>query len=86
MKKQQWQDNWPTESGMWWFYGWCWKKSGTRDEPELPEIHLVNVRETAVKGSYMLVTNGHFLYKQEGAEGKWMKATLPTPPEGVNAR
>lgn len=77
-----WQDEWPTEPGYWWFYGWCWRK--VKDRPEEPEMHLVEVRK-AMNG-FMRVTNGHFLYKDEGAEGKWMKAELPTPPQGMKAR
>lgn len=79
-----WQDEWPTESGMWWLYGWCWHKPGIREKPEPPELHLVRVHKTQTGVIY--ITGGHFLYKEEGAEGKWLRAKLPALPKGVKAR
>ncbi len=84
MKKQQWQNEWPTEPGPWWLYGWCFRKFSIKEEKEEPKLHLVEVRK--VQNGMMYVTEGHFLYEAEGAEGEWMKATLPAVPEGVKAR
>lgn len=77
-----WQHEWPTKSGMYWFYGFCWGKIGNKLEE--PEMHLVDVRK--ISNGIMCVTNGHFLYKAGGAEGVWLKAILPIPPEEVKAR
>lgn len=83
MEKQLWQDEWPTEPGMWWLYGWRFKKFPLRKK-EKPELFLVEVRKT--QNSLVAITMGHFLFKEEGAEGKWSKATLPPLPKGVKPR
>jgi len=81
--QSEWTTEWPTEPGLYWFYGWCFGeiiKFSTKNKP--PELHYVSVRLTGMppKQSPMYVTNGHFLYKQEGAEGKWLKVELPELP------
>jgi len=76
-----WQTEWPTESGVYWFYGWCWEKHSARERVEEPEMHLVSVR--VMSNGVSCVTNGHFLYKAEGAEGMWLKAELPEPPREI---
>ena len=70
-----WQDEWPTESGMWWFYGYTFKREGK----ENPNLHLVEVFRTSNSLAY--TTHGGFLYKEEGAIGKWQKVTLPELPK-----
>lgn len=72
-----WSEDWPTEPGYYWFYGWCFRAwHGTRNEP--PKLHFVQVRRIA--NGLALVTDGHFLYKAEGGEGLWAPATLPELP------
>jgi len=72
-----WTEDWPTEPGHYWFYGWCFRPWGSvRVRP--PEWHFVRVSRTA--NSLAFVTDGHFLYKSEGGEGLWMPAMLPEPP------
>ena len=78
-----WQTGWPTETGMYWFHGWCFKKSPFKDTEE-PKMHLVVVHK--IHNGVIRMTEGHFLYKVEGAEGMWLKAELPTPPKEVKAR
>ena len=78
-----WQTEWPTEPGTYWFYGWCFKKSPLRKTEE-PKMHLISVHKISNGTTY--ITNRHFLYKEEGAEGMWLKAELPTPPKEVKAR
>lgn len=81
---EDWSEDWPTEPGHYWFYGWCFRAWGDV-RVNLPKWHFVRVRRTA--NSLAFVTNGHFLYKSEGAEGLWQAAMLPEPPmrlrEGV---
>lgn len=67
-----WQDEWPTEPGYYWFFGW------ESSEDEKPKMHLAEVFRTSLSAVH--IVDGHFLYKEEGAKGKWMKATLPEPP------
>ena len=74
-----WTRTWPTEPGWYWFYGWCWKLLAGESE-----MHLVKVRTDGSEKPFH-VTNGHFLWKGEGADGWWQKAILPDPPEEVKA-
>ncbi len=76
---KMWQDEWPTEKGLWWLYGWCFGKEGIREDNK-PELCLVRVSGPLGSGGFMYVTNGHFLYKEEGATGKWQKAVIPDLP------
>ncbi len=71
-----WQDEWPTEPGMWWFYGWRFGKERIGGKNEEPELCLVEVHGTAL----MYATHGHFLH-EESAVGKWQKALLPELPK-----
>ena len=69
-----WSKKWPNKRGYYWFFGWCFS-SRTR----LPELHFVKVRLDGTKRP-LYITNGHFLYKAEGAEGVWLPVELPEPP------
>ncbi len=71
-----WTTEWPTERGDYWFYGWCWKS-----QKDNPEMHLVQVRQGGGDKPFPIyVTNGHFVFQGEGAEGKWLEANVPEPP------
>lgn len=74
-----WTKEWPNESGNYWFYG-CRFKPLDKSDRKL-ELSFVEVRNTAIKGVLMYVTRGHFLYKEEGADGWWLKANIPVLPE-----
>jgi hypothetical protein len=74
--KNKWTKNWPVKEGQYWFYGWRFK----HDNKEEPELSLVEVHISGNKVP-MHVTRGHFLYKEEGAEGLWSVATLPDLPK-----
>ena len=71
-----WEAEWPKHRGYYWFIGWyCW----SREYPA--ELHFVKVRYDST-GKPTYVTNGYFLYKEEGGEGVWLRATPPAmPPE-----
>jgi len=77
LEKDEWQLEWPKENGPFWFYGWLFRG---QDKDEKPEICLVDVGESGVKGVFMYVTQGHFLYREEGAIGLWQKVILPALP------
>lgn len=79
-KGYMWQDEWPTKPGVWWFYGWCFGKRGLNKDRE-PELCLVKVSGPLGSGGFAYVTNGHFLYKAEGAIGTWQEALLPELPK-----
>jgi hypothetical protein len=69
-----WSYDWPTEPGWYWFYGWCFRSRGYP-----AKMHLVRVRKIANGVAH--VTDGHFLWRGEGAYGMWTEAVLPDPPE-----
>lgn len=73
-----WSEEWPTEPGRYWFYGYKWKPF-TSDMDKPPEMFLVKVRDGG--NGVMRVTDGHFLYKAEGGRGLWTPAVLPEIPE-----
>jgi hypothetical protein len=77
MSKTEWTEEWPTEPGYYWFYGWCWR-SEIRDG-KAPRFFYVRVRPCS--NSMMYVTDGHFMYEEEGGYGLWSKAQLPELPE-----
>ena len=68
-----WTTEWPTEPGHYWFYGWCFRD---RDKPA--KFHCVEVWKLQKGRAY--VTDGHFLYKAEGAEGVWQPVEFPELP------
>lgn len=70
-----WQDEWPTEPGRWWFYGYRFGRKGEK----APELCFVKVFR--ISNGIAYITHGHFLHKEEGAVGKWQKAILPELPE-----
>ena len=73
----EWTKEWPADPGYYWFYGWCF-----RDRTRRPEIHFVKVAHDANKKP-IYVTDGHFLYRAEGAQGVWQPARIPKPPSLV---
>lgn len=71
---EEWQDEWPTEIGYWWFYG---RKYHAKDD----SLHFVQVKGPTGDGKYMYVVDGAFIYKAEGACGQWTKVQLPQLPK-----
>ena len=80
MTESGWTSERPTEEGYYWFYGWPF-----RDRGHQAELHLVKIIQIA--NGVALVTNGHYLYRAEGAYGMWARAELPElpplPPEDM---
>jgi len=66
-----WTSEWPTETGYYWFHGWCF-----RDRNYEARTYLVRVRHTSNSVAY--ITEGHFIYESQ-AEGVWMPADIPHP-------
>ncbi len=71
----EWTKEWPAKEGFYWFYGIPFKRWVDKYEPEL---HFVQVKK--ISNGICMITNGHFLYKQEGAEGVWQEVELPKLP------
>ena len=66
----KWQGEWPTETGFWWLFGKAYKN-------DKDGWYFVRVNETATPGSFAYITNGHLLYKAEGAGGLWTRVQFP---------
>lgn len=72
-----WQNEWPTEPGLYFFYGWMWDKEPGKREPQWS---IVSVEELPREGlSY--ICNGSFMYKSENHTGKWLKVLVPSEPD-----
>jgi len=72
-----WQDEWPTEPGMYWFYGW---RSLFAVTNSLPNLFFVKVLGTSKPGSMVYIEGGSFLFKGEGGYGKWLRVEPPELP------
>jgi len=71
-----WTKEWPTESGLYWFYGFLWYQHyRDGDNPK-----LVSVEAKPASNGIMYVAKGTFIYKIEGHMGFWRKADLPELP------
>jgi hypothetical protein len=68
-----WSETWPTETGRYWFYGWCFE-----NHTDSPALYYVNVRKCS--NGVMRYTDGHFIYKSDGAIGLWSLVQLPDLP------
>jgi len=75
MNDNKWSTEWPTEVGLYWFYGELYRPLSCRPKPEL---ELVSARK--ISNGYMYVANGQFV-GQEGMQGLWQKAQLPELPK-----
>ncbi len=70
---EKWVDEWPTQKGYYWFYG-------NRSEFDKGKAKLCFVEVRGAVNNVYYVTEGQFLFRSEGAEGKWLKAKLPVSP------
>jgi hypothetical protein len=69
----EWTIEWPSEVGVYWFYGWDY---GLTNAPA--KFHLVEVHQ-ALNG-VVLVMDGAFMFKSEGHMGVFAPIQLPDPP------
>lgn len=81
----EWFEEYPTESGMYWFYGDPWwgtmgchyYEGATPDK----KMYLVSIRGTFGSCDGQIFYNRKFDGKRAGYVGKFAKAILPHPPE-----
>jgi len=71
----QWTSEWPTEPGMYWFYGWPFLQGEPTDEPEWVSVEVF----FDGGGKSVWVGGGHFMFKSEN-RGLWTPAILPDAP------
>ena len=71
-----WTREWPTTAGYYWFHGHKWSTSPRDAEPTSTYFVRCCLDGT---NSPTYITDGHFLYKAEGACGVWMPAKVPEP-------
>lgn len=70
----EWTDVWPSEQGWYWFFG---VRSAMRQKPELVPVV---VRHGADARPFYIAA-GAFLYREEGATGRWLRLPLPSAPK-----
>ena len=66
----KWQSEWPTEAGFWWLYGKLYKN-------DKDAWHFVRIVEPSKSSGFMYITDGQFLYKENGNGGRWTKVQFP---------
>jgi hypothetical protein len=71
--KSEWTEVWPQTPGVYWFYGHRFFGQEKQD------LYTVKVFKGANCTVY--VCEGSFLFKGEGAEGKFMPVVLPALPD-----
>jgi len=78
----KWTRDFPSENGMFWFYGYAWGK-GSRAEPELECCKVMGPVSNSSGGtSFLASTGGAFVFENE-AIGLWMKIEIPELPTDI---
>ena len=72
----KWTMEWPTEPGLYWFYGWSSKWA--RESCAKIRVDMVNVH--AISNGVMYSMSGQLMFVQEGGMGYWTKADVPAAP------
>lgn len=75
MPKPAWSEEWPTEPGWYWFYGWM-TAYGKQNFPRT----LYPVQAKVGLHGIHLVTGCDFIYRSD-AEGWWLPLVPPELPE-----
>lgn len=75
---QKWSTKFPTEEGLYWFYGYRYGKisCGFKCEPE-----LMCLKVAKCSNGFLYVADGNFMYKSEVEEPHFIKAELPELPK-----
>ncbi len=79
MSKTEWTEEWPTEAGKYWFYGWYWK--WRIEEGILPCLSYVSVYTYTHMIGIRYVAEGLVMCKEDGGYGLWTKVEFPALPE-----
>jgi hypothetical protein len=83
LKNTTWDSRWPTDEGVYWFYGFPWGKKGM-DTTDTPDLLCVLVRRIA--NGFLYVTEGYTIAPEgsQGAVGFWTPVRLPDYPTKAN--
>ena len=68
-----WKNEWPTEPGFYWFFGWQWDKEPGKRPPKWSVVQVIE--------GIRYVSNSHFMYKAESHPGKWHPILQPSEPD-----
>ena len=71
--RTKWTNDWPTEPGWYWLYGWDFGEDG-----EGPTLIPVKVHKIA--NGHMHVASGNFIFPAE-AVGVWAPIEMPEVPK-----
>jgi hypothetical protein len=74
----EWTNEWPTEPGHYWFFGYPYGTSIINGDPHKPEWYHVTVRE--VSNGVIVIRDGHGWDPYDGAVGRFIKINLPEEP------
>jgi len=74
----EWTTEFPTEEGLYWFYGYRYGKisCGSTNEPELSKVDV-----HVVKNGFMYIADGQFMYEGDVEQPHFQKITPPELPE-----
>jgi hypothetical protein len=72
-----WTSEWPKESGCYWFYGTRHGRTGENGNV-IHSTFFVKAHQNPQ--GLVLVCEGQFLFREDGAKGFWLKAELPAQP------
>ena len=75
---EKWSSEWPTQKGMYWFYGYRYGKFFGNQKND-PELLLLTVRK--ISNGFMYTADGQFVYESEVEEPYFQKAILPEIPK-----
>ncbi len=78
----QWSPDFPTEPGMFWFYGWSFLRPQDEKPPpneNQPELYLVKAKHGFGNKLYF-VAKGTLIFPQTSL-GVWKEAEIPPAPE-----
>lgn len=78
-----WQKEWPTEIGLWWFYGYPYGRQDPNREIGLgdKELSLCVIDVWKISDGFSYILNGNFWGKYEKAAGMFLKIDLPELPK-----
>ena len=75
---KNWFKEFPTEEGLYWFYGYRYGKISCGMKTK-PELLLLRVSKNGL-GNYLYVSEGTFMFESEVEEPHFIKASLPVIP------
>ena len=77
MSSEQWRFRWPTDPGLYWFYGYATNKQIDK----FPRLHLVVVEYKSPLFGVVYRTGRTSLHQETGSFGMWQTINVPVLPQ-----